>query len=214
MDAVAQEQHRLALRPIVVQRLLQRGGQIGCLAGRLLIQQRLGRDRFRHVGECADANLVAVAQLARCGDGHRGGRLIAAPAAAGVARGHARRTIDQDGQQRLARRRRNPLLPRRIQQHRQRHGDGGGHQRYVGHQRPAGKRRRPATAYQPNSAAAANANGAHRASGIRGSKVMCAIGFTAETNKAEVSPKIHTTQATATHFQKSSRCRPSSPAPR
>ena len=97
------------------------------------------------------------------------------------------------------------------------------HQRHGRGQRPSASRQsttfaRASGGVRPrrtsaSSAAVARARGTHIASGMQGSKVMCVIGLPAyvrKISKAEVSPKMHATHATANHFQRSSRRWPSS----
>ena len=129
VDAVAQQQHRLPLRPVFLQRVGQRRRQVGRLAAGLLVGELLRRHRGRLAGEAAQADLIRFVQFPGDPLGNAAGRRVAAFTVGGVTGGHARRTVDQDRQQRFARRGRNPLLPGWIQQNHERDRRGECHQR-------------------------------------------------------------------------------------
>ena len=177
-------------------------------------RQALPANRARTLRQTTAIAPHTVLQLAGHGRRHRRDGLIAGLAAGGVAGGHARRAVHQHRQQRFAGRRRNVLQPRRIQQNHQRHGGGEGHQ---GHHGPPPPRGQPAAARRgvPRQQSRGGQRQRHPQGqrNIRIEGVICVIESferrRAKTerkcNKAEVSPKMHTTQATANHFQKSSR---------
>ena len=64
VDAVAQQQHRLALRPVVFQAVLDGRRQVGGGAVGLMLQEVFGGCGRGNVGERADADFVTAAQLA------------------------------------------------------------------------------------------------------------------------------------------------------